>query len=137
MIRLAAILLVMAAPAAIADESLLAGYWYSEDYQPSIHRTAQEVTVRRADGTYDDEFRRYENCVLVYHQHEAGTWVLEGGRYRTVTTSINGVSAHLEDDYEVKSLTDRQFEYFHPKLGQLFTDRKVRANFRFPDCPTS
>ena len=135
--HLAVALLFVTAPTAIAEEPLLAGYWYSEDYQPNFHVTAQEVTVRRADGTYEDEFRRYEDCKLVLLQHESGKWTLAGDRLHTTTTSINGRSADIEDDYEVRSLTDKQFQYFHPKLGQLFTDTRVRPNFRFPDCLTS
>jgi hypothetical protein len=122
---------------AAAGESSLVGYWYSEDYQPDVHTTLQEVTYRRADGTYQDEFRRYENCVLVHRHTEAGTWLFAGDRYQTTTTSINGAPAHFEDDYDVRSMTDTQFQYFHPKLGQLFTDTRVHANFRFPDCLTS
>jgi hypothetical protein len=127
----------IAAMPAAADGPSLVGYWYSEDYQPAVHATLQEVTYRRADGTYQDEFRRYENCVLVHRHTETGTWLFDGGRYQTTTTSINGVPAHVEDDYDVKAMTATQFQYFHPGLGQLFTDTRVRANFRFPDCPTS
>jgi hypothetical protein len=127
----------IAAMPAAADGPSLVGYWYSEDYQPAVHVTLQEVTYRRADGTYQDEFRRYENCVLVHRHTETGTWLFDGGRYQTTTTSINGVPAHVEDDYDVKAMTATQFQYFHPGLGQLFTDTRVRANFRFPDCPTS
>ena len=135
--QLAATLFIALAPAAIAEEPALVGYWYSEDYQPNFRVTAQEVTLRRADGTYEDEFRRYEDCKLVLLQHEAGTWALTGDRLQTTTTSVNGRPAHFEDEYEVRSLTDKLFQYFHPKLGQLFTDTKVRPNFRFPDCLTS
>src|SRR5215469_13306375 len=133
----AAAFAIVMAPAAIAEEPLLVGYWYSEDYQPNFRVTAQEVTLRRADGTYEDEFRRYEDCKLVLSQHESGTWTLVGDQLHTTTTSVNGRLAHFEDDYEVRTLTEKQFQYFHPKLGQLFTDTKVRANFRFPDCLTS
>ena len=129
---------LLAAPhSAAADRSTLVGYWYSEDYQPSLRVTVQEFTQRRADGTYNDEFRRYENCLLVFRQSETGTWTLDGGRLHTVTTSIDGSLAHFEDDYDVRSLTDKEFRYFHLNSGTLFTDLRVNAKFRFPDCPTS
>ncbi len=122
---------------AAADERSLVGDWYAEDYQPSVRTTVQEISHRHADGTYEDEFRRYENCVLVLRQKEAGTWILDGDRYRTITLSIDGGAAHFEDEYEVRSLTDTEFQYFHSRLGQLFTDKRVSVNFRFPDCLTS
>ena len=134
---LAAALLLAAARLAGADQAALAGYWYSEDYQPSLRVTVQELTQRRADGTYEDEFRRYENCLLVFRQREAGTWTFDGDRFHTITTSIDGSLAHFEDEYEVRSLSDKEVRYFHPKSGAVFTDTRVKANFRFPDCPTS
>ena len=54
------LILFAAAMPAAADGPSLVGYWYSEDYQPAVHATLQEVTYRRADGTYQYRDRAFD-----------------------------------------------------------------------------
>jgi hypothetical protein len=130
-------LLALSAIPVSAAEPSIEGNWYGEDYQLVWKATVQELIHRRPDGTFDIEFRRYENCVLKISQTEQGTWSVTEKLYHTQTDYINGAPAHYEDDYEIQSLDDKTFVYRHVETGQIFTGTRVSQRFVIPECRIS
>lgn len=143
LLRLLPLLIVLPA-AAIADPSpasQLEGRWYGESYQPSLGKKTQEVMDRRADGTFEIEFRLYENCELKFDEKEAGRWSVNGRIYHTDTLYVNGRAVDTKlsfyhDDYEIERLGTGEFTYRHVKSGVTATSRKVGPDFIFPACGT-
>lgn len=135
------VLLTFAVPASASAPSkvLLEGYWYGESYQPSLRETTQELIDRRADGTFEIEFRLYKHCTLAFEEKEAGRWSLNGRIYHTDTLYVNGraVDAKLpyyQDDYAIEKLEEGVFTSRHLKSGVRSTSRKVTRDFIFPAC---
>lgn len=136
---LLAMTLAAAAAAADTPAASLEGYWYGKAYQPALRETTQELMHRRADGSYEIEFRLYRNCELVLDQKETGRWSVKGRLYHTDTLTVNGspVDTHdpsFHDDYEIEKLDAGKFTYRHVRTGVRDASRKVDANFIFPAC---
>ncbi|HEX3497917.1 MAG TPA: hypothetical protein VHT04_01200 [Stellaceae bacterium] len=130
------LVVLFATPAAAADTSI-EGHWYGENCQPALKTTAQELIYHRPDGTFDVEFRRYENCVLKLSQTEQGTWSLEDKLLHMQTDFVNGAPTHYEDDYEIQSFDGKTLIYRHTEDGQVFTETRVTPSFVIPECRIS
>jgi hypothetical protein len=136
-------LLLLALPAIAHAQSrplqLLEGYWFGESYQPLLRETTQELMHRRADGTFDIEFRLYKNCLLAMDQKETGRWSATERVYHTDTETVNGRKIDTgkpsyHDDYSIEKLDGDAFTYIHTKTEVRATSRRVRSDFIFPAC---
>lgn len=140
-LHILALLLVLPG-AAIADTpsaALLEGYWYGVSYQPVFREKTQELMHRRADGTFEIEFRLYKNCTLELEQKETGNWSIRRGLYHTDTLTVNGApvdekNPSYHDDYTIEKLDGRAFTYTHVVSHVRATDMKVDRDFIFPAC---
>jgi hypothetical protein len=100
----------------------------------------QELDHDRADGTFDVEFRRYENCRLVFVEKEGGLWSISDGTVHQVTTSVNGrpvnakADASLIDDYKILVLDDHDYQSKWTKTGEVMKVWRVNEHFEFPKC---
>src|SRR5262249_18284199 len=104
---------------------------------PISKRMVQELMHRRSDGTFEIEFRRYDNCVLAMQQKEAGTWSVSGSIYHTETRFVNSHPVWYQDDYEIQVLDDKDFICRQIENDQIHTATKVSANFVIPECRIS
>ena len=138
-------LLLLALPVIAYAEAtpaqLLEGYWFGESYQPGLRETTQELMHHRADGTFDIEFRLYKNCLLTWHDKEAGRWSATERVYHTDTETVNGRKIDTgkpgyHDDYSIEKLDGDEFTYVHTKTGVRATSHRVRSDFIFPACGT-
>jgi hypothetical protein len=138
--------ILLVALLATADDPVagkLVGYWFGENFQPSIHGYLQALVQHHPDGTFEAEFRRYEACKLVIRDREAGSWAIVNGTVHQVTRSIEGRAVDpdrdpsLTDDYEVLTLDERVYENRHIASGAIFKLRRVDASFTFPKCDLS
>jgi hypothetical protein len=131
-------LLVVFLPSISAAAADVSGFWYGEGYQPAWHESAQWLMRLSPDGVYAVHFRRYRDCVLTVDQKETGTWRLSD-MFHTVTTAVDGVPTHHENDYRVDGITDTEFRITHLATGQDYVEKRVAPEFSFPkpDCVTS
>ena len=108
----------------------LVGCWSGEDFQPVFQRKAKWFMNRRPDGSFSIEFAANERGVDLPIQVEEGKWNHKDGVYTTLTLRVAGRSvdakdAQYTDTYEVKSVVDGLFTYYHPKMKLTFTSKKV------------
>jgi hypothetical protein len=85
---------------------------------------------RKPDGTFTIEFSATERGVELPIQIEEGKWSHKDGGYTTLTLRVAGNSIdpkdpQYTDTYEVKSIADGLFTYYHPKMKLAFTSKKV------------
>ncbi len=109
---------------------LLVGCWSGEDFQPVFQRKAKWFMNRKPDGTFTIEFSATERGVELPIQIEEGKWNHKDGAYTTLTLRVAGNSIdpkdpQYTDTYEVKSIADGLFTYYHPKMKLTFTSKKV------------
>jgi hypothetical protein len=131
-----ALLMLLVSRLAAADPPLV-GDWYGEGYQPLMKTTMQWLMHRHDDGTFDIQFRHFENCILTEAQDEAGVWTFKDGLYHTLTLTVNGRRSVHDNEYRIESLTDDEMRYVHIGTGTPFSSRKVPPEFTFPDCKIS
>lgn len=117
-----------------AEGTGLEGWWYGEGYQPYWQAYAQWIEHRDADGSFQIEFRRYENCVLVHRQLEAGTWRRDGNEIIDETNNIDGTAVAIVNEYDIETLSEHDLLIYHPKTDTHFRDVRVTADFDFPGC---
>jgi hypothetical protein len=86
-----------------------------------------------ADGTFREEFRKCENGMVVGYQFQSGTWSVENGIERTVTSMINGEASTVQDTYRIELLTHSQRRIRIEPQGYVFSSLRV-SEFSFPDC---
>jgi hypothetical protein len=121
--------------AAAADEPSLVGIWYSA-FQPD-EPDVMSLIEFRADGTFREEFRKCRSGDVVGKQFESGTWSVADGTEHTVTDTINGDAAQVEDSYRIESLTptERRIRMESKDQDYEFVGHRVET-FEFPDCFT-
>lgn len=129
----AACLALGASFAARAAEPGLAGIWFSPN-QPDEPGVMSLIEFN-ADGTFREEFRKCENGAVVGFQTQSGTWSLENGIEKTVTSRINGEETRVEDTYRVELLTPTQRRIHMEGMNLSFSSIRVEE-FRFPACAT-
>ena len=108
----------------------LVGCWSGEDFQLVFQRKAKWFMNRQSDGTFSIEFAANERGVDLPIQVEDGKWNHKDGMYTTLTLRVAGKSVDTKDPqytdtYEVKSVVDGLFTYYHPKLKLTFTSKQV------------
>ena len=108
----------------------LVGCWAGEDFQPVFQRRAKWFMNRKSDGTFSIDFAANERGVDLPIQIEEGKWNHKDGMYTTLTLRVAGSSVDAKDPqytdtYEVKSVVDGVFTYFHPKMKLTFSSKKV------------
>lgn len=137
--RALAAVVVAAAFAALPASALgasaqeLVGFWYGKG-QPDDPDIVY-IDTFAADGSFVSTFRKYERCMVVWQQVEAGTWSLTGDVQSTMKTSINGMAFHAPEDYRIESVTPRALRVRHIGTEYLFTERRL-DRFEFPNCWT-
>lgn len=120
---------ILSAPA-LAEPSLV-GIWYSagQPDEPGV----MSLIEFKADGTFREEFRKCEKGEVVGFQVETGTWSAMDGIERTVTDTINGEAAKVEDTYRLERLTETQRRVRLEAMNLAFDSIRVEE-FHFPDC---
>lgn len=108
----------------------LVGCWSGEDFQPVLQREAIWFMNRRPNGTFTIEFTTTERGDVLPIQTEEGRWSHKDSTYTTLTLKIAGHPVESKDPqytdiYEVKSVSDRVFTYYHAKTNLTFTSKKV------------
>ena len=125
------LLCLLAAPAWAFDFS---GRWYGYGYQPAWGFATQWIAHRKADGSLEVEFRRYEDCRLVLQQIERGGWTVEGSRYTAMIAEIDGKPVLRVEAYELQGQDGDIMRYRHLGSGQVFRARRVAEDFSWPAC---
>ena len=124
----AALLFAASAPAWAASP---AGVWYGEGQpeDPGI------VYLDRfdEDGTFIANFRKYENCMVVYDHIESGRWFIEDGRLITVIEISDGMPVAGLQEYRLEGQTEDELRLRHVGTEYLFVERRANG-FEFPSC---
>ena len=108
----------------------LVGFWYGESGHD--HYIAHFV----ADGRFEIEFRRYDQCKTVRDTHKAGTWstnLSDVVRITTTRVGENSISPEIKE-YRSDRITDQEHNYTQVPSGGIFADRRVDEQFAFPEC---
>jgi hypothetical protein len=113
------------------------GLWYGEGYQPLFKSRFQWLMDRRADGTFEVEFRHYEECRLTYRSVETGTWSADSAQYVSRTLTINSRPVNVEHVYRIARHSDDEMDYIWIEGNVPYHSTKVDPVFRIPGCPTS
>ncbi len=134
----ASLLLVLLAvgPAVAASMQDLVGLWYGEGYQPVPDRDMQWIVERRADGTFEAEFRIVNQCQVEVRQVETGRWgVFEQGFF-TIVETIDGIAVlpRGPDPYTIERIDENSIDYTHLGTGTAFKARRVQQGFSMPAC---
>lgn len=107
------------------------GLWYcvGQPHDPDI------VTrdLFNEDGTFRFEYRKYEDCELVYRAVEEGHWVQEGDIVTTYIESLDGRPAFYFHRYRYEAISDAEMHLYHLRLNYLFVERRD-ARFQSSDC---
>jgi hypothetical protein len=117
----------------LAAEPSFVGIWYSA-FQPDEPNVMSLIEFR-ADGTFNEEFRKCENGDYVGFQTESGTWSVADGVEHITAEIINGTPSKVEDTYKIEMLTDTERRIRLDPQGYVFVGHRV-ATFEFPACPS-
>lgn len=133
---LSLLLLAVPGPAFATSAGDLVGLWYGEGFQPLWDREAQWMADRRADGTFEIEFRIVYQCQVEMRQVETGVWDVSDETLRTVTETIDGIEVDMPilQEYVIESFDGDHFSYRHLGTGAAFQARRVQAGFSIPGC---
>jgi hypothetical protein len=110
----------------------VAGLWFGEGYQAALRTNTSWLMNRKDDGTFRVEFRRYQDCVLVFQQVEEGRWKQDGLRYSTATRSIDGQPFEADDEYRIDEITGTTMRYMHIRSNNQFEARRIPPQVGFP-----
>ena len=127
------LLALLGITAASAAEPSMVGIWFSA-FQPDEPNVMALIEFK-ADGTFEEEFRKCENGEVVGAYFESGKWSLMDGIERIVVETINGERSHNEDNYKIETLTDSERRVRLEGHDFVFASRRVN-NFEFPKCAT-
>ncbi len=86
-----------------------------------------------ADGTFRFEFRKYDDCEIVYHTIEEGSWIREGDLITTQIHKLDGKPAFYSHVYRYEFESDEEMRVRHLGMGDLYVERRVDS-FEFPAC---
>ena len=86
-----------------------------------------------ADGTFRFEFRKYDDCEIVYHSIEEGSWIREGDLITTHIYKLNGKPTFYSHVYRYEFESDEEIHVRHLGMGDLYVERRVDS-FEFPAC---
>lgn len=130
--------LASAAPTGSIGSNQFVGCWYGEDFQPLFHRKVGWFMNRRSDGTFTIEFRELGTDDNLPFQTEAGPWRLVEGKYRTVTTHVDGTAvnlnvAHYWDEYEIVSVETNQISLLNVEMKREFSSTRVSCDAARPN----
>jgi hypothetical protein len=128
----AAIMFLGLSVSAAADPTLV-GIWYSP-FQPDEPNVMSLIEFK-ADGTFQEEFRKCENGEFVGYQTEAGTWSVSDDVEHINAAFINGDPATAQADYKIVALTDTERRIRMDPQGLIFVGHRV-PSFEFPNCAT-
>lgn len=111
---------------ALEPSKILVGCWEGRDFQPVLGTSAKWLMQRRADGTFDIEFRTPGRPP----QRETGRWSVEGSTYTTITLTVDNEPVDVRDPqftdiYQLKDLSAHSMTYFHRKMNMTFQSIKV------------
>jgi hypothetical protein len=123
-------------PGAVMAEPSVVGYWYGRGEQPGVGAILDWLAIRRSDGRFFVEFRKYQNCRLQQVVREAGEWSVSGDTYSTRTLAIDGriLKKPYHDEYRLLSVDDHEMRYLHLGTEHEFKVRRVGEDFVFPPC---
>jgi hypothetical protein len=107
------------------------GIWYGEGqpHDPNI----VYVDQFNEDGSFRSEFRRYEQCEIVWQQVEEGIWFEKDDLIVTIIDTVNGEPAIGYQEYRNEGEGEFEIRLRHLETEFLFIERRVdRAEF--PGC---
>jgi hypothetical protein len=130
---LVAALAAVALPAPSFAEATLVGIWYSP-FQPDEPNVMSMIEFR-ADGTFQEEFRKCDKGEFIGYQTESGTWWVMGEVEHISADRINGDPATADADYAIVLLTDTERRIRMDPQGYIFIGHRVNK-FEFPACAT-
>lgn len=125
------------------QHALMIGKWYGEATTLDGQRT-QQLSERRADGTFIVKFRLTDKSGQWFEQKEFGLWGVSGKIYFTITTGkqvgdqitfAKPGNFHLNDAYEIIELTATTYRSKAQGGGDDFTQKRVDDEFQFPAIP--
>lgn len=136
--RLAILLLCLLTPVSASALSMqdLVGIWYGEGYQPMVDRDMQWIVERRADGTFNAEFRIVRDCQVEVRQLESGHWGIYDKGFYTLVDMIDGVEVGLREPhaYTVERIDENSIDYTYVALSIRFKATRVQHGFSMPAC---
>jgi hypothetical protein len=125
----------------IKSRAQLVGHWFIDaPTKEGGQRLA--LSEKRPDGTFQTQFRVIEGGKVTLNQTEFGLWGLSGPVYFTITKGVvqgsrevhaDPTDPYYYDAYEVLSLDDSSFKYRSFAFGDVYTARKVPADFQFSE----
>lgn len=120
---------------------LLLGTWYGSQPTKSGGKR-DEIVKRMPDGTYKFRFRTCDKSGKCSKQTEVGLWGVSGPIYFTIflgwadkghITPASPGNPYNDDAYKIIKLNKKIFEYKEYSDGDRFVDKRVSANFNFPE----
>lgn len=129
--------LMLAGTAQAFEAAQLTGRWYGEALRDGQqHRF---LIHRRADGSFEMDYRIYLEGTLMMARKQSGEWALQdGSTYRTRTTRISDdtgsyapstATGYHEDLYTVVSADTHEVKTRHQKSGNETVVRRVADDF--------
>ncbi|OGP66448.1 MAG: hypothetical protein A2169_13840 [Deltaproteobacteria bacterium RBG_13_47_9] len=125
-----------------ADKSqMLVGSWYGErihsgQFSGKSFNHRRWLTVHRSDGSARDVHRYYLDDTMQGEYVEEYKWGVKKNIYWNICQSqtINGVVNSCSDrsEYEIQSLTSREFRYRSLKSQIVYSMVRVPEEFRLP-----
>ncbi|WP_419793563.1 hypothetical protein MYA83_16840 [Pseudomonas palleroniana] len=125
------------------EHALMIGKWYGEATTLDGKRM-QQLSERRANGTFIVMFRVTDKSGQWFEQQEFGLWGVSGKIYFTITTGkkvgdliapANPGNPHLNDAYEIIELTATTYRSKAQDGGDDFTQKRVDDGFQLPAIP--
>ncbi len=85
------------------------------------------------DGRIYSSFR---TCIKGKPQDNSqeGTWSISGDKFVIQVNTLNGRPSPRTDNYQVQSLTERNFNYLFLPLKFPFKARRVAQDYKMPSC---
>jgi hypothetical protein len=126
--RPTAFLLLFAATSAQASP---VGLWYciGQPHDPDIVTQDQF----NEDGTFRFEYRKYEDCKLVYRAVELGHWTQEGDVVSTYIETLDGKPAFYVHRYIYAAVNENEMHLHHIGIDYTFVERHD-DRFQASDC---
>lgn len=111
----------------------LVGCWFSTGTQGQPEVAIQSINNRAEDGSFLVRFVIISAENQLAYQTEAGYWAVNGQRYLTITTSVNGETASYADVYNLLYAGKNRLSY--RKIdgdGALFQSERVPCDTKLP-----
>lgn len=113
-------------------EANFTGCWFGIGTQGMPETATQSINHRSEDGTFSVRFVQIQQDGQLAYSEERGYWAVNGSRYLTISTTVNGTPAVYAEVYDILHADAQELSYRSIGSGNLFQSARVPCDTRLP-----